>query len=111
MNNLVIAILIEHAYMYLYYFQIQKIKLLNKTLIYFEQLQSDATELAREALECEAKEEKLVTDAVKHLNQANLQIHSMSKRIIGKSEESQKQKQDIANLLKEVKTMELSHHI
>ena len=76
---------------------------MNETLIYFEQLQSDATELAREALECEAKEEKLVTDAVKHLNQANLQIHSMSKRIIGKSEEAQKQKQDIAHLLTQVK--------
>ena len=71
--------------------------------LFVEQLQSDATELDREALECEAKEEKLVTDAVKHLNQANSQIHSMSKRIIGKSEESQKQKQDIAHLLTQVK--------
>ena len=54
-------------------------------------------------MDCEAKEEKLVTDAVKHLNQANLQIHSMSKRIIDKSEESQKQKQEIAHLLTQVK--------
>ena len=60
-------------------------------------------------MDCEAKEEKLVTDAVKHLNEANLQIHSMSKRIIDKSEESQKQKRDIAHLLTQVKLNQLSN--
>ena len=69
---------------------------------YFKQLQADAAELAKEALECEIKEEKLVTDAVKHLNDANLQINSLSKRIIGKADESQKQKEKIAVLLSQV---------
>ena len=69
---------------------------------YFKQLQADAAELAKEALECEIKEEKLVTDAVKHLNEANLQINSLSKRIIGKADESQKQKEKIAILLSQV---------
>ena len=48
------------------------------------------------------KEEKLAIDAVKHLNDANLQINSLSKRIIGQSDESQKQKEKIAILLSQV---------
>ena len=60
------------------------------------------TELAKEAFECEAKEEKLVTDAVKHLTEANVQINYLSEEFNVKSHESQKQKEEITHLLAQV---------
>merc|ERR1712008_12340 len=58
-------------------------------------LQSDAAELAKEALECKIKEENLVPDAVKQLHEAKSQINSLSIRIVDKAEESKKQKEEI----------------
>ena len=60
------------------------------------------TELAKEAFECEAKEEKLVTDAVKHLTEANVQINYLSEENFVKSNESHKQKEEITYLLAQV---------
>ena len=65
-------------------------------------MQSDAAELAKEALECKAKEENLIPDAVKQLHEAKSQISSLSIRIVDKAEESKKQKEEIAHLLTQV---------
>ena len=67
-----------------------------------KRLVAEATELAKEAEECEAKEEKLVTDAVKHLTEANVQINYLSKKFTTKSDESHKQKEEITHLLAQV---------
>lgn len=67
-----------------------------------KRLQDEATELAKEAMECEAKEEKLVTDAVKHLTEANVQINYLSKKFTVKSDESSKQQEEITHLLAQV---------
>lgn len=37
-------------------------------------LSFDNFQLAKEAFECEEKEERLVSDAVKHLTEANVQV-------------------------------------
>ena len=63
----------------------------------------EATELVQEAEECEAKEEKLVTDAVKHLTEANVQINYLSKKFTTKSDESHKQREEINHLLAQVR--------
>ena len=52
--------------------------------------------------ECEEKEEKLVTDAVKHLTEANVQINSLSRKFTTKTNESHKQKEEITQLLAQV---------
>ena len=67
-----------------------------------KKLHAEATELANEAKECEEKEEKLVTDAVKHLTDANVQINSLSRKFTVKTNESQKQKEEITHLLAQV---------
>ena len=67
-----------------------------------KKLHSEAAELAKEAYECEVKEEKLVTDAVKHLTEANVQINYLSEEFNVKSHESQKQKEEITHLLAQV---------
>ena len=67
-----------------------------------KKLQSEAAELANEAYECEVKEEKLVTDAVKHLTEANVQINYLSEEFNVKETESQKQKEEITHLLAQV---------
>merc|ERR1712083_910028 len=67
-----------------------------------KKLHAEATELANEAKECEEKEEKLVTDAVKHLTDANVQINSLSRKFTTKTNESHKQKEEITQLLAQV---------
>merc|ERR1712083_265826 len=67
-----------------------------------KKLHAEATELANEAKECEEKEEKLVTDAVKHLTEANVQINSLSRKFTTKTNESYKQKEEITQLLAQV---------
>ena len=57
--------------------------------------------------ECEEKEEKLVTDAVKHLTEANVQINSLSRKFTTKTNESHKQKEEITQLLAQVGTKSL----
>ena len=74
-------------------------------------LQLEASELAKEAIECEAKEEKLVGDAVKHLTEANVQINHLSKKFTVKSDESQKQQEEITHLLAQVSSFKLSYVI
>ena len=68
-----------------------------------KKLHAEATELANEAKECEEKEEKLVTDAVKHLTEANVQINSLSRKFTTKTNESHKQKEEITHLLAQVR--------
>ena len=68
-----------------------------------KRLVAEATELVQEAEECEAKEEKLVTDAVKHLTEANVQINYLSKKFTTKSDESHKQREEINHLLAQVR--------
>ena len=51
---------------------------------------------------CEEKEEKLVSDAVKHLTEAQGQISYLSEEFIVKEDESFKQKEEITQLLAQV---------
>lgn len=67
-------------------------------------LQEEATELAKEAFACEEKEEKLVSDAVKHLTEANTQLATLRIEYQIKSEECLKQKEEITQLLAQVST-------
>lgn len=50
----------------------------------------------------EKKEEKLVSDAVKHLTEANDKITVLSEEFTHKSDESFKQKEEISHLLAQV---------
>lgn len=59
-------------------------------------------QLAKEAIEVEEKEEKLVSDAVKHLTEANVQISYLSEEFNVKADESLKQKEEITHLLAQV---------
>ena len=73
-----------------------------------KRLVAEATDLVQEAEESEAKEEKLVTDAVKHLTEANVQINYLSKKFTTKSDESHKQREEINHLLAQVRNNFLS---
>ncbi len=53
----------------------------------------------------EKKEEKLVSDAVKHLTEANSQITYLSEEFSHKSDESRKQKEEITHLLAQVRAI------
>ncbi len=59
-------------------------------------------QLAKEAYEVEEKEEKLVSETVKHLTEANVQISVLSEEFSVKSDESRKQKEEITHLLAQV---------
>ena len=59
--------------------------------------------MAQEALACEQKEEKLVSDAVKHLTEANLKLSTMNIEYHTKAEESLRQKEEITQLLAKVR--------
>ena len=61
-------------------------------------LQEEATELARETYEFKEKEEKLVSDAVKHLSDTNLQLTSLKMEYQLKVEECLKQEEEITLL-------------
>ena len=50
----------------------------------------------------EEKEEKLVSETVKHMTEANLQISYLSEEFSVKSDESRKQKEEITHLLAQV---------
>lgn len=50
----------------------------------------------------EEKEEKLVSETVRHITEANLQINFLSEEFSVKSNESQKQKEEITQLLAQV---------
>ncbi len=58
--------------------------------------------MAKEAIEVEAKEERLVSDAVRHLSEANMRINHLSAEFSTKSDESRKQKEEITHLLAQV---------
>lgn len=60
-------------------------------------------QLAKEAIEVEEKEERLVSDAVKHLSEANVQINYLSEEFSHKSDESLRQKEEITHLLAQVR--------
>lgn len=60
------------------------------------------TQLAKEAIEVEEKEEKLVSETVKHLSEANVRINYLSEEFSHKSDESRKQKEEITHLLAKV---------
>ena len=60
-------------------------------------------QLAKEAIEVEEKEEKLVSETVKHMTEANLQISYLSEEFTVKSDESRKQKEEITHLLAQVR--------
>ena len=60
-------------------------------------------QLAKEAIEVEEKEEKLVSETVKHLSEANVQISYLNEEFTHKSDESRKQKEEITHLLAQVK--------
>ena len=59
-------------------------------------------QLAKEAIEVEEKEEKLVSETVKHLSEANVQISYLNEEFTHKSDESRKQKEEITHLLAQV---------
>ena len=60
-------------------------------------------QLAKEAFACEQKEEKLVSDAVQHLTEANLKLTAMSTEYQTKVEESMRQKEEMTHLLAKVR--------
>lgn len=60
-------------------------------------------QLAKEAIEVEEKEEKLVSEAVKHLSDANVRISHLSEEFTSKVDESRKQKEEITHLLAKVR--------
>ena len=59
--------------------------------------------MAKEAIEVEEKEEKLVSETVKHLNEANVQIDYLSEEFSNKSDESIRQKEEIQQLMAKVR--------
>uniref|UniRef100_A0A0K2UZG7 Trafficking kinesinbinding protein miltlike [Bombus terrestris] n=1 Tax=Lepeophtheirus salmonis TaxID=72036 RepID=A0A0K2UZG7_LEPSM len=67
-----------------------------------KKLQEEASELSKEAYEFEEKEEKLVSDAVKHLTEANVQISYLNEEFTVKQDESFKQREEITHLLAQV---------
>ena len=58
--------------------------------------------MAKEAFACEQKEEKLVSETVKHLTETNLKFSTMSNEYQLKIEESLRQKEEITHLLAKV---------
>ena len=59
-------------------------------------------QLAKEAIEVEEKEEKLVGDAVRHLAEANVKINVLTEEFSSKADESRRQKEEITHLLAKV---------
>ena len=60
--------------------------------------------MAKEAFACEQKEEKLVSDAVKHITEANQKLSTMNMEYHTKQEESLRQKEEITHYLAKVRT-------
>ena len=67
--------------------------------------------MANEAFACEQKEEKLVSDAVKHLTDANLKLSTMNNEYQLKVEESLRQKEEITHLLAKVRLLHINFGI
>lgn len=65
-------------------------------------LRQEATQLASDTLECESKEKELVTDIIKQLSDANLQVRQLSDDLAKKVEDSLRQQEEITHLLAQV---------
>ena len=61
--------------------------------------------MANEAFACEQKEEKLVSDAVKHLTETNIKLSTMNNDYQVKVQESLRQKEEITHLLAKVRLL------
>ena len=66
--------------------------------------------MAKEAFECEQKEEKLVSETVKHLTETNLKFSTMSNEYQLKIEECLRQKEEITHLLAKVFELCFEHY-
>lgn len=62
-------------------------------------LRQEASQLACDTQDCEEKENELVHDVIKQLNDANLQVHQLSEELSRKIEESLRQQDDTTQLL------------
>lgn len=60
-------------------------------------------QLAKEAQECEEKEERLVSDAVKNLSETNAKLNALEIQLKDKTAESLKQKEEVTHLLAQVR--------
>ena len=60
-------------------------------------------QLAKEAYACEEKEEKLVSEAVTQLTDANLRLSKLTRDHHVKTEECNRQKEEITRLLAQVR--------
>ncbi|XP_042880575.1 trafficking kinesin-binding protein milt-like isoform X4 [Penaeus japonicus] len=65
-------------------------------------LRQEATQLASDTIECESKEKELVTDIIKQLSDANLQVRQLSDDLAKKVEDSLRQQEEITHLLAQV---------
>ncbi|XP_042205710.1 trafficking kinesin-binding protein 1-like isoform X2 [Homarus americanus] len=65
-------------------------------------LRQEASQLATDTLECEDKEKELVTDVIKQLSDANLQVGQLSEELARKVEDSLRQQEEITHLLAQV---------
>ncbi|XP_068220882.1 trafficking kinesin-binding protein 1 isoform X2 [Palaemon carinicauda] len=65
-------------------------------------LRLEATQLATDTQECEEKEKELVTDVIKQLSDANLQVRQLNDDLAKKVEDSLRQQEEITQLLAQV---------
>lgn len=65
-------------------------------------LRQEASQLAFETEECEDKEKELVTDVIKQLSDANLQVRQLSEDVAKKVEDSLRHQEEITQLLAQV---------
>ncbi|XP_071546517.1 trafficking kinesin-binding protein 1 isoform X5 [Panulirus ornatus] len=65
-------------------------------------LRLEASQLASDTLECEDKEKELVSDVIKQLSDANLQVSQLSEELAKKVEDSLRQQEEITQLLAQV---------
>ncbi|XP_066977541.1 trafficking kinesin-binding protein milt isoform X9 [Macrobrachium rosenbergii] len=65
-------------------------------------LRLEATQLASDTQECEEKEKELVTDVIKQLSDANLQVRQLNDDLAKKVEDSLRQQEEITQLLAQV---------
>ncbi|XP_069943670.1 trafficking kinesin-binding protein 1-like isoform X4 [Cherax quadricarinatus] len=65
-------------------------------------LRQEASQLANDTIECEDKEKELVSDVIKQISDANLQIGQLSEELAKKVEDSLRQQEEITQLLAQV---------
>nr|XP_045615262.1 trafficking kinesin-binding protein 1-like isoform X5 [Procambarus clarkii] len=65
-------------------------------------LRQEASQLANDTIECEDKEKELVSDVIKQISDANIQVGQLSEELAKKVEDSLRQQEEITQLLAQV---------